>query len=278
MSTASSPPDVSPSTRPAPQPTHPVAGQTVAAESQELRWTAVPDADAYRFQLAASDAFDTLYYDETVEGNTTPVDLAEVLPKANGTVVWRVRVATEEPASWSTAASFAVGEQTQDTTGSLQVEAPPVPIRPIAGDPVEPNGVTLTWEGVPEASGYRVQVASSDAFDDPAVDLTLDQTTTLTLFEELSEEPDRFYWRVQVLFAGASEGAWSETVQFDTNPDLEEDFEPEGGDEEPTSVERSPVAAGPAREAQTSGAMAMSFIVILVVSFLLTLLAIQMVL
>lgn len=277
MSTASSPPDVPSSTLSAPQPTHPVAEQIVAREARDFHWTAVPDADTYRLQLASSDAFETLYYDETVDEGVS-VDLAEVLPDGADTVVWRVRADTDDETSWSTVASFAVGEQDAAPDEQLQVEAPPVPIRPIAGDTVDAEGVTLTWEGVPEASGYRVQVASSDSFEDPIVDLTVDQTTTLTLFDELPGEQDRLYWRVQVLFANAAAGSWSDIVQFATHPEQGDDFEPEGGTEEPTSIERSPVAAGPAREAHTSSAMAMGFIVILIVSFLATLVAIQLVL
>ncbi len=277
MSTASSPPDVPRSTRPAPQPTHPVAEQAVPLEAQAFRWTAVPEADTYRLQLAASDAFEALYYDEIVDAGTT-VDLADVVPEGRDTVVWRVRAETEDAASWSTTASFRVGEQDDTADEQLQVDAPPVPIRPIAGDRVEANGATLTWEGVPEAAGYRVQVAPTDAFDEPLVDLTVDQTTTLTLFEELPDEQNRLFWRVQVLFPGATEGAWSDIVRFETTSDLDEDFEPEGGDEEPSSLERSPLAAGPAQEARTSSGMAVGFIVILIVSFLLTLLAVQMVL
>lgn len=278
MSTASSPPEPT-STRPAPEPTQPVAGQTVEAASQEFRWTAVPDAETYRLQLAATDAFDTVYYDDTVNEDAATVDLADVLPADADAFVWRVRIASDEqPTAWSTVASVAVGTSTSDPEAQLQVDAPPVPIRPITGDAVEVDGVTLTWEGVPEAAGYRVQVAPSEAFDEPVVDLTLDQTTTLTLFDALPADQERFYWRVQVLFAGATAGAWSESVQFEATPDAGDDFEPEGGDDAASSIERSAVAAGPAREAHTSSAMAVTFIGVLIISFLLTLLAIQMVL
>lgn len=277
MSTASSPPDVPTSTLPAPEPTQPVAGQTVAAASQEFRWTAVPDAEAYRLQLAATDAFDTVYYDDTVDEAAVDIALADVVPEETEAFVWRVRSESDEqPTPWSTVASVAVGDSAPDPDRQLQVDAPPVPIRPISGDAVETDGVTLTWEGVPEAAGYRVQVAPTEAFDDPFVDFSLDQTTTLTLFDTLPAEQEPLYWRVQVLFSGATEGAWSEGVQFSTNPDSDDDFEPEGGDDEPASVERSAVAAGPAREAHTSPTMAILFIGFLVISFLLTLLAIQM--
>jgi len=280
MSTPSPRPDVSTSTLPAPQPTHPVAGRTIAESTSEFRWTAVPDADTYRLQLAASDSFTTVYYDETVDGPTT-VDLDAVLPEEAGTVVWRVRAVSEATeAPWSVAASFTSADAAPDDTGQFLVNAPPVPLRPIDGDAVDADGATLTWEGVPEAGGYRVQVDSEKGFDDPSVDLTLDRATTLTLFEELPDGAASLYWRVRALFPNDTEGPWSETVRFGTDPEVEgRADEPaaadaEGADE---SIRTSAVAAGPAGEAHTSNGMALAFIAVLVVSFLLTILAIMMV-
>jgi hypothetical protein len=281
MSTPSPRPDAPTTTLPAPQPTHPVAGRTIAESAPEFRWTSVPGADAYRLQLAASDTFTTVYYDETVEGPTT-VDLDAVLPEEARTVVWRVQAVTEaEEAPWSVAASFTSADAAADDAGQFLVNAPPVPIRPIEGDAVDPEGATLTWEGVPEASGYRVQVDTAETFDDPAIDLTLDQTTSLILFEELPDGEAPLYWRVRALFPNDTEGPWSETVQFGTDPEVQDradepvatDPEAEADDE----IRRSAVAAGPAREAHTSSTMAIAFIGLLLVSFLLTVLAIMMV-
>jgi hypothetical protein len=150
------------------------------------------------------------------------VDLDAVLPEEAGTVVWRVQAVTEaEEAPWSVAASFTSADAAADDAGQFLVNAPPVPIRPIEGDAVDPEGATLTWEGVPQASGYRVQVDTAETFDDPAIDLTLDQTTSLILFEELPDGEAPLYWRVRALFPNDTEGPWSETVQFGTDPTIE---------------------------------------------------------
>ena len=280
MSTPSPRPDVSTTTLPAPQPTHPVAGRTVAESAPEFRWTSVPDAATYRVQLAASDTFTTVYYDEAVDGPTT-VDLDAVLPEEAGTVVWRVRVETETADTpWSVAASFSVADETAAGDAQFLVNAPPVPLRPIDGDAVDAEGATLTWEGVPEASGYHVQVGSSEAFDDPGVDLTLDQATTLTLFDDLPDGTTPLYWRVRALFPNDTEGPWSEIVQFGTDPEIEDRADEPATDPEADAKDRirkSAVAAGPASEAHTSNAMVIAFIGILLVSFLLTILAIMMV-
>ena len=281
MSTPSPRPDAPTTTLPAPQPTHPVAGRTIVESAPEFCWASVPDADVYRVQLAASDTFTTVYYDETVDGPTT-IDLDAVLPEEAATVVWRVRAETEAgDAPWSVAASFTSADEAPDDSGQFLVNAPPVPLRPVDGDAVDADGATLTWEGVPEASGYRVQVASAEAFDDPIVDLTLDQATILTLFDELPDGNAPLYWRVRALFPNDTEGPWSETVQFGTDPTIEDradasaETDPEAEAED--RIRKSAVAAGPASEARTSSAMVVAFIGLLLISFLLTILAIMMV-
>ena len=97
--------DVPTSAMPVPTPTHPVAGRSVASDTPTFDWTPVPDADTYRLQLAASDAFETLYYDDTVDGPTS-LALDDVLPDDVDTVVWRVRVETAGEMAWSTTARF----------------------------------------------------------------------------------------------------------------------------------------------------------------------------
>ncbi|MFB6248991.1 MAG: DNA-binding protein [Salinibacter sp.] len=275
-------PDAPSSTLPAPQPTHPVAGRAITADAPEFRWTAVPDAAGYRLQLAASSDFETCYYDERVDGPTA-VPLAEVLPPGAETVVWRVRAETSGEAPWCNAASFRVAASDEvDAAAQFLVDAPPVPIRPVQGDAVDAEAATFTWEGVPEASGYRVQVSPSPAFDASIVDLTLDQTTTLTLFGELPQQTEVLHWRVRALFPNDTEGPWSEIGTFGTDPDVESampvvaepqaDDGPEAPGEPAPSADRSAVAAGPARTARTSSTAALVAIGVLVVSFLLTIL------
>jgi hypothetical protein len=281
MASPSSRPDVPTSTLPAPQPTHPVAGRTVSDAAPTFQWIAVPETTTVRLQLAASDAFDTLYYDEVVDGPTA-VALDEVLPDGAQRVVWRVRAETDAPTPWSMAATFALESEvddplaTPDEDPTFLVDAPPVPIHPISGDVIEADGGTLSWEGVPEASGYRVQVASTEAVDDPIVDVTLDRTTDLTLFDDLPVDQASLFWRVQALFPNDTDGPWSETVRFETDSDLAPAADPADAASPSESAGRSPeetaLAGGPAREAHTSNAMAVAFIGVLLVSFLLTIL------
>jgi hypothetical protein len=256
----------------------------VTDEAPEFRWTALPDTTDYRLQLAGSKAFDACYYDEPVDRPAT-LPLGDVLPEDADTVFWRVRAETDETAPWSEAAAFTRRAAEPDSGGQFLVDAPPVPIRPVHGDGVDADAATLTWEGVPEASGYRVQVASTVDFGDPEVDLTLDETTTLTLFGELPAERASLYWRVQALFPNGTDGPWSDASRFGTDPDVEASVaaegEPPGADAPTREPERSPAhsprAAGPALDARTDSMAALVAIAVLVVSFLLTILLIMVV-
>ena len=275
--------DVPTSAMPVPTPTHPVAAQPVASGTPTFDWTPVPDVDTYRLQLAASDAFETLYYDETVEGPTS-LALDEVLPDDAGVVVWRVRAEAPAETPWSPAARFEAPGAARSSDREFLVDAVPVPMHPVRGDDVEAGAAAFTWEAVPEASGYRLQVAALEEFDDPVVDLTVDRVTSLTLSEMLPAGQDPLYWRVQALFPNESEGPWSDTAHFGTNPDVNDDDEeaPAAPGDAPTasadapSDANSPVAAGPAREAHTSPAMALTFMGVLVVSFLVTIFLIML--
>lgn len=279
MATPTSPPqDVPTASMPMPNPTHPVAGRSVTDDAPMFDWTPVPDADTYRLQLAASDAFETIYHDASVDG-PTPLPLADVLPPDATTVAWRVRAETGAETPWSEPAHFdASGPDAGSGTGEFLVNAPPVPIHPIEGDAVNAQRAAFTWEPVPEASGYQLQVGTTEAIDDPVVDLSFDQVASVTLSEQVPEDVSALYWRVRALFPNDTSGPWSDTAVFGTDPDTEEEETTAGEVPSPTeasSPKNSPVAAGPAQEARTSTAMAMTFVLVLVVSFMATILAIM---
>lgn len=274
--------DVPASSMPMPNPTHPVAGRSVTDDAPTFDWTPVPDADSYRLQLAATDAFETIYYEDTVDGPTS-VTLADVLPDDVEIVVWRVRAETGPEAPWSTSARFDISGRTEDT-GEFLVDAPPVPVYPLDRDAVDARAAAFTWEAVPEASGYQLQVGSSESFDDPIVDLPFDQTTSLTLFEMLPADAPSLYWRVRALFPNNTEGPWSDIAVFgtdDTTSEANEDSDdpaaaPASPDTGSPSMKTSPMAAGPAQKAHTSSVMAVAFVLVLVVSFLATIALIMM--
>lgn len=277
MSTPPSHQDVAAKTLPAPHPTHPVAGRSVPSGPTEFRWTTIPGANTYRLQLAATDEFETRYYDKTVDGPVT-LGLSEVLPTATGTIAWRVR-AEAPSAPWSETAHLTVGAQEDGgEDGSFFVDAPPVPVRPATNASIDGGVATFEWEGVPEASGYRIQVGSTEGFDDPIVDLTVDQTTTVRLFDVLPRESS-VYWRVCALFPTGAEGPWGEATRFLTEVQratkAEGDTAERDQPRQRSSERDSPVAAGPARRSHTSSTMALLVSAVLLVSFLVTVLLIM---
>jgi hypothetical protein len=88
---------------------------------------------------------------------------------------------------------------------------------------------------------------------------------------------------VRGLFPHESEGPWSDTAGFGTSPDVAAEEEavvaegeaPDTGPDAP-SPENSPVAAGPAQDARTSQGMALTFIAVLLVSFMVTILLVML--
>lgn len=265
MSTSASSPRTPRTTAaPVPQPTQPVAEQTVEEETVTFDWTPFGDASSYRLQVGLDEAFDTIYHDEIVE-RPTRLSVSELVPEEETSIVWRVRGEDDGGSPWSSPARFSVGT-VEARGGQFLVNASPVPLHPIGGEAVDASATAVAWETVPEASGYRLQVAETDAFDDPILNLTLDQITSLTLFDLLPVEASPLYWRVRALFPNETEGPWSETAVFGTAPTAPEDPSASAS----TSIEESAVAAGPAREGRTSSRLAWTFMGVLLVSFVLT--------
>jgi len=264
-----------PATVPAPCPTQPVAGRPVDTDAPVFDWTPVPGASGYRVQIASTEAFDTMHYDETTErGSALP--LAPMLPDDATTLYWRVQAAGagEERSGWSAPAHFAVPSADPDAEkGAIRVDASPVPLQPEStrDTPLDLSAVPFSWEGIPEASGYQLQVAPTEDFDDPPVDLTVDRTTSVTLYEALPPKVTSFYWRVRPLFRVASPGPWSTPIPFTAAPpaEEEEDLVPEAAD--PRSTAR---AAGPVEHARTSGAFSLAVSLLAVLSFIATVLLI----
>lgn len=274
MSSSPTTPNVQTSSTRVPQPTEPVAGRAVTTASPQFRWTTIPGANQFELQLGSGEDFEKIYYETVVDGPTT-IRLPDLLPDGVDRVCWRVRVTDGEDVSWSTPATFFVSEEEADTEGDFLLDAPPVPIRPLDGESVAAQAVTFTWEQVPEASGYRVQIASTDAFQDPVAELTLDRTTHLTLYEAVPEGHEELYWRVRPLFSGGTEGQWSRTAHFQPESAPQDAVESTPDvDGNGSSSKESPRAAGPARTSRTSRVMAWTFISVLLISFALTILLI----
>jgi len=252
-------------TLPVPCPTQPVAGRTVDLDdSSVFDWTPVPDAAHYRVQVSDTDTFESIHYDE-VTGRRVLIPLGSVLPDDTALAYWRVRAETDAARSspWSDAAHVTLPSMEDEEI--LRVDAPPVPLHPTEDTPADRQAVPFSWEGVPEASGYQIQVAPTEDFTDPAVDLTLDQTTSVTLCDMLSPDVSPFYWRIRTLFRGMDPGPWSTPpVSFAVTPSLEEEDDLATEASDPDS---SAVAAGPVQHARTSRATSIAVSLFALLSF-----------
>ena len=262
--------EASPATLPVPCPTQPVAGRPVETDTPVFDWTPVPDAPHYRVQIASTDAFEAVHYDETMDRGTA-VPLETVLPEEAATACWRVRAEgpAEARSDWSAPARFALpSADLASAAGTVRVEAPPVLLHPTSDQdpPVDQSAVPFTWEGVPEATGYQLQVAPTDDFADPVVGLAVDQTTSVTLYDTLRGGGAAFHWRVRPLFPVADPGPWSDPVPFVVAPPTdEEELAPEA--EDPRASAR---IAGPATRARTSTTLSLTVSLLAVLSFLAT--------
>lgn len=270
MSTPTPYQESSPPTLPAPCPTQPVAGRPVDRDAPVFDWVRVPTATHYRVQIASTEAFESLHYDDVTErGTALPMD--SVLPDDVNTAYWRVRAKTtdDERSSWSDPAHFAVPTAEREVEeAALRVDAPPMPLHPEStqGAPVNQNAVHFSWDDIPEASGYRLQVATTEDFADPDVDLTVDRTTAVTLYEVLSADADVYYWRVRPLFRVADPGPWSSPVSFRVAPPAEEEnLVPEAAD-----PQASARAAGPVVKARTSRAFSLAVSLFALLTFFAT--------
>ena len=272
MAPSPPPPDqeLPPATLPAPCPTQPVAGGPVDTNAPVFDWTPVPDATRYRVQIASTEAFEAVHYSETMERGTA-VALGPLLPDAVAMACWRVRAegADEARSDWGGPARFAVpSADLESAAGTVRVEAPPVPLHPRSDQdpPLDQSAVPFTWEAVPEATGYQLQVAPADAPEDPVVDCTVDQTTSITFYDTFSGKGTSFRWRVRPLFRVAEPGPWSDPVPFVVAPPVdEEERAPEA--EDPRASAR---VAGPATQACTSTALSLTVSLLAVLSFLAT--------
>jgi hypothetical protein len=247
-----------------------VAGRPVDTEPPVFGWTPIPGATRYRVQVAGTEAFESALYDDVTERGAA-LPLGSMLPDGATTIYWRVRAETEEERSvWSEPAHFAVptAERAAEDA-ALRGDAAPVPLQPegTGEAPVDQGAVPFSWEAIPEASGYQLQVAPTESVADPHVDLTVDRTTSVTLYDVLPVEAATYHWRIRALFRVADPGPWSSPVAFAVAPlaTEEEDLAPEAAD-----PQASARAAGPATEARTSRALSLTVSLIAVLSFLAT--------
>jgi hypothetical protein len=183
----------------------PANGASVGAANPILTWSPVAGATRYRVQVSASPSFSSLLYNTyTFATKATPYTQ---LPF--GTLYWRV--AGDDGAGNN--GPFAEASFVETLTQA------PVTLTPTDGQtltfPAEP--VIFSWNPVPGATSYSVQVDSAESFVSATQYTTKNTSFTLTdtqSFTQADGTTQSWYWRVQANLAASQVGPWSEGQSY----------------------------------------------------------------
>ena len=75
--------------------------------------------------------------------------------------------------------------------------SPPHPTSPLNGAVVDGAAVTFAWNGVPDATGYRLQVAPDRQFVRDVLEIETGVSTSVALHDTLPPSETSRFWRVQ---------------------------------------------------------------------------------
>lgn len=167
-----------------------------------LSWENVPNATGYSLQVDNNSDFSSPDYLQSCAGNSHNCNnLAE-----NTLYYWRVSASgsCSVTGSWSGVRSF--------KTGSAGMTAPLL-TTPADSSAGEPLSLTLSWEIVPNATGYSFQLDDNEDFASPLYneDLTVNSKEVSGLTEKTT-----YFWQVRAN-GTCSASKWSEVRQFETH-------------------------------------------------------------
>lgn len=153
----------------------------------QFAFAPVDGAVRYRAQVARDEAFNDVVMDGLFEAS--PARFAG-LP--DGDYWLRVRAIDE------------AGLEGYDVARPFALRARPVPPQPDV-----PAAATLSWQPVPEAAGYRVQVSRDAAFKDLLIERDSPATSVDT-----GLPPGAYFWRVASLRGNGQPGPWGDARAF----------------------------------------------------------------
>ena len=194
----------------------PTDGVGTTDTTPSLSWNAVPGAAGYEVQIAASEA--GLASAMAVEVSGTSYTPSTALANKQ-THYWRVRAQDGEGqyGAWSSVKSLSVN------FGEISGLSPT--------DGVETTDTTpsLSWNAVPGAAGYEVQIVASEAglANAQAVEVS---GTSYTPSTALANKQTH-YWRVRAKDGDGQYGAWSEVQSISVNWGTISGLSPTGGAE-----------------------------------------------
>lgn len=165
-----------------------------------IRWSfpAVPEAAAYRAQLAPNEQFDLLVFDTV---SSTPAIRGPDLP--DGNYVLRIR------------GIDARGLEGNDAEHRFRLHArpePPLLVRPPHQSGVVEKPLLFEWSEPQGAASYLFQLANDERFLTPLLKQDDHRQSRLTVEQPL--EPGSYFWRVAVRDSTGREGPFSDPQAF----------------------------------------------------------------
>jgi hypothetical protein len=167
-----------------------------------LRFPPLPQATAYRAQLAADAAFR-----EVVAEQLAPAPELRFAGPPDGDYWVRVR------------GIDARGLEGMDASRALQLRArpePPFPSAPADGAKVRCDCVDLAWSAAAEAASYVLQISSGTDFEAPLLERATPPGATGTRLEGLAHTDYR--WRVASVRADGRRGPFGDAQRFQLRP------------------------------------------------------------
>ena len=193
----------------APELTAPLGGKSfeIPAKAQAtevpLLWQASQAAADYEVQLATSQDFAEVAQQARVAGT-----VYETPDLGAGAYYWRVRGRSTagRPGPWSQAGAFRVSK--------AELLPSPPGLSPVAGFIVGPGVlVPLSWQEVPQAAGYQIDVSRSADFG--AKTLAVQTKTTAAGYDFMPDTVGTYHWRVRALDRYGRATPYSETRSFE---------------------------------------------------------------
>jgi hypothetical protein len=152
---------------------------TITEINWRLSWSKIAGASRYRVEVAASDDFETLLWQELTQHNRIAFpDLSD------GNYAVRVR------------AIDTLGLEGMDQQVLMRLNAhpqPPIALKPVEAQVLRGQSPVLQWTAAEEASAYRLEIAADKNFSQSL----LDRTVTETQFDTTSLSAlGNYYWRL----------------------------------------------------------------------------------
>jgi|GEM_PF-3383159 len=224
---------------PAPRAISPASGTEVVELSPTFVFDGVedPDREDVEYEIAVRSGDETLHLGFAETPDDAPVWDVEPVLEENGQYTWRVRAVDPHGAAgfWSGAPPFLVN-QVEEPPGEVSILAPEDGIE--TEEP--PATVVLSRSVDPEARAvsYRVQLARSDDFSDPAVDVELpavaaDEQPTWAPDEDgiVPPEPGDWHLRARAEDVRGEVSEWARATFEIVEPDDPEDPTPSDDDD-----------------------------------------------